>query len=220
MSARTSADGSWKRMVFTDFDGTISSEETFAGMFEALVPDLAAQILPEIMARRTSIRQGVRQLLHAIPEKRYHEVVEYVDDKSIRPGFGELVDFLDRLGVPLVVVSGGLHDMVVRMLGPLTERCHAIHALETDFSGGFLDAHCAFESAEELVAKEKVLEHYSPQIAVCVGDGVTDVNLAIRARLVYARDRLCDYLDEQGLDYVRWNDFHDVRADLERRWKE
>ncbi len=51
------------KIVFCDFDGTITAVETFAGMLKEFAPDLSAQIMPQMYARTLSLRRGVSQLL-------------------------------------------------------------------------------------------------------------------------------------------------------------
>jgi 2-hydroxy-3-keto-5-methylthiopentenyl-1-phosphate phosphatase len=49
-----------------------------------------------------------------------------------------------------------------------------------------------------------------------IGDSITDLNMAVT--VVFARDLLCHYLDEANRSYIAWNDFHDVRIALAKRW--
>jgi 2-hydroxy-3-keto-5-methylthiopentenyl-1-phosphate phosphatase len=41
-----------KRTVFCDFDGTISSEETFVALLKAFTPVLSDRLMPEMYARK------------------------------------------------------------------------------------------------------------------------------------------------------------------------
>jgi 2-hydroxy-3-keto-5-methylthiopentenyl-1-phosphate phosphatase len=209
-----------KRAVFCDFNGTISQEETFVGMCYALVPDLAAQVLPEVMARRITVRQGLRQLIQALPLDAPEAARAFVREKPARAGLPELLNFLDSQGVPFFVVSGGLRIMVEEMLGPLVSRCRDVFALDLGLSpdGQTLVPVSPCESASDLVAKEEVLLQVAPEEAVVIGDGITDLAIARRADLVFARDSLCGLLDECGKEYTRWEDFHSVRKHLALVW--
>jgi 2-hydroxy-3-keto-5-methylthiopentenyl-1-phosphate phosphatase len=51
-----------------------------------------------------------------------------------------------------------------------------------------------------------------------IGDLITDLNIAMAVTVVFARDLLCHYLDEANRSYIAWNDFHDVRIALAKRW--
>jgi len=65
------------KIVFCDFDGTITAVETFAGMLKEFAPDLSAQIMPQMYARTLSLRRGVRQLLESIPSQKYADILAY-----------------------------------------------------------------------------------------------------------------------------------------------
>jgi 2-hydroxy-3-keto-5-methylthiopentenyl-1-phosphate phosphatase len=47
---------------------------------------------------------------------------------------------------------------------------------------------------------------------------VTDLNMALSCPLVFARDRLAGYLDERGVAYEPYEDFHEVRNRLAQSW--
>jgi 2-hydroxy-3-keto-5-methylthiopentenyl-1-phosphate phosphatase len=42
--------------------------------------------------------------------------------------------------------------------------------------------------------------------------------MALSSPLVFARDRLAQYLDHQQKSYIFWNDFFEVRDYLAQRW--
>jgi 2-hydroxy-3-keto-5-methylthiopentenyl-1-phosphate phosphatase len=216
-----------KRVVFCDFDGTITAEETFVGMLKEFAPQLSEQLMPEMYALRLTLRDGVRQILESIPSACYPEIIAYTQSKPIRPGLEELLDFLDTQGVPFVVVSGGLRGMVETALSQastgkqsLLGRVAAIYAVDVDTTGEFLSVQSDFEGDTELVSKVQVMAQYPADEQVAIGDSVTDLNMALTAPVVFARDRLIQYLDKQNKPYIPWNDFFDVRAQLSQRWQD
>ena len=208
-----------KPVVFCDFDGTITAEETFVAMLKHFAPEVSAQVMPEIYELRISLREGVRQMLSAIPSDRYPEIIEFSKTKQIRPGLVELLDFLDAEGVKFVVVSGGIRIMVETVLGELVNRVEAIYAVDVSNAGDFLQVHSDFEGDTELMAKVQVMNLYDASEKIAIGDSVTDLNMGLEASLVFARDRLAKYLDERQKSYISWDDFFDVRQYLANLWR-
>jgi 2-hydroxy-3-keto-5-methylthiopentenyl-1-phosphate phosphatase len=49
---------------------------------------------------------------------------------------------------------------------------------------------------------------------IAIGDSVTDINMALQADIVFARDRLQTYLDAEGKTYLPWSDFFEIRDRL------
>jgi 2-hydroxy-3-keto-5-methylthiopentenyl-1-phosphate phosphatase len=206
------------RIVFCDFDGTITIDETFVALLRQFTPDLADRLMPEMYARRLTLRQGVRQLLESIPSAKYPEFIEFAKPKAIRSGFAEFLDFLDRHGVPFVLISGGVTVVVETVLGDLTQRMAGIHAVDLDTSGPMLQPISPFEGGTELVSKVEVIAQYPCDQAIAIGDSITDLNMALSVPVVFARDRLAVYLQESETAYIGWEDFHDIRQNLAQQW--
>lgn len=208
----------YKRIVFCDFDGTITAEETFVAMLKHFAAKPYDAMEKRMVEGRVTLRQAVRSLVESIPSSRYPQIIEFVKDKPIRPGFPELLDFLYFHGVPLVVISGGLMGSIAVKLAPFHHRIHAMHAAEVDAEEEFLRVHSSFESNEELVAKARVMKLYPCEQSIVIGDGITDLNSALAADLVFARDGLCRYLAKKNRPFIRWEDFFDVCNHLSKRW--
>ncbi|HEY9771681.1 MAG TPA: hypothetical protein V6C71_24825 [Coleofasciculaceae cyanobacterium] len=49
------------RVVFGDFDGTITSQDTFVGVLEKFTPEVAYKLLPMIYRREMILKQLVKQ---------------------------------------------------------------------------------------------------------------------------------------------------------------
>lgn len=189
-------------------------------MLKEFSPELSAQLMPEMYARRLTLREGVRQLLESIPSSRYSEVLEYAQDQPIRSGLAEFIDFLDSKNVPFIIISGGLRGMVETVLNRhgLMQRVTAISAVDVDPSQDYFQVYSEFESDTELVAKVQIMDKYTAQEKIAIGDSVTDINMALNADLVFARDRLIDYRSAANKPYIPWDNFFDIRDYLTQIW--
>jgi 2-hydroxy-3-keto-5-methylthiopentenyl-1-phosphate phosphatase len=203
-----------KRVVFCDFDGTITVAETFVAMTTKFAPDVSARLLPEIYAKRVTLRQGVRQMLESIPSSSYSDLIEFTRVQPIRSGFSEFLDFLKTEQIPIVIISGGLQGMVESVIEPYLHRIEAIHAIEVDTSGAYLQINSRYESGTEMVAKAEIMASYHADESIAIGDSITDWNMAMAASIVFARPPLTEYLDEQQKPYIPWDDFIDIRQTL------
>ena len=177
-------DNNMKRVVFCDFDGTITSRESLEAVFKRFAPELYAPIKEKMMALEITIREGVRQVLESIPSARYPEILEYVKSIPIRPGFEQLLDFLDDNAVLFVIVSGGLRGMVDARLGTLVNRAHKIFAADVDIGGEYLKVTSEFEGGSELVAKVEVMNRFDAAQRIVIGDGATDIHMAQAGTMV------------------------------------
>lgn len=204
-------------IVFCDFDGTITVIETFVGMIETFAPELSAILLPKLFNREITLKDGVTQLLESIPSETYPAMIAYAQDKPIRKGLTELLDFLDDNNIPMVVISGGLKDMVKMVLQRegILHRVKDIVGLDLDTTEEYLKVNSAFVGDTELVAKGDVIEKYPCRWRIAIGDSLTDINIALKADLVFARDRLIEYLETYDKPYFPWDDFTDIKNHLQ-----
>lgn len=207
-----------QRIVFCDFDGTITVEDTFVKVCRHFAADTVDHFLREIFKGNLSLKDGIRDIVESIPSARYPEMLDFVNGTPLRPGIERFLDFLEEKTIPFVVISGGLLGLVLRQLGEIAPRAEKIYAADVDTSGEYLRVISPFEEGSELVNKKKIMSTYCYTDAAALGDGVTDQGMAMEASIVFARKHLADFLDKCGRTYETWNDFHDVRETLEKRW--
>lgn len=211
----------FSRVVFCDFDGTITTEDTFVTMLEKFAPEVSAKLLPVIFNRQMTLKEGIKQTLGSVSSIHYPEIIEHMAHQPVRSGLEEFADFLKDLEIPLIVISGGLTDLVKAVLErqQLIEKVTAIYAAQADTTGERLRVYSTIESDTELVAKVKAMAKYPAAEKVAIGDSVTDINMALAADVVFARDRLVGYLDAENKPYIKWDNFRDVRDRLATRWQ-
>ncbi len=209
-----------KRVVFCDFDGTITRQETLVVMLNRFAPEKMKEFGKKIFQKQISLKEGVRGVVESIPSNHYKDMVRFIDDRKIREGFEELLVFLKDTNTPFIVISGGLKDSVERRLERYMEFIDGIYAPGIDTSGEFLKIVSAFEEDEELVAKVRVMELFSYHQSICIGDGATDYKMALHSNLVFARDRLADFLNKRQVRYVPWENFLDIKKHLHQTWHE
>ena len=132
-----------------------------------------------------------------------------VENVRVRPGFRELVDDFRPL-----VVSSGFHELIEPIL--------AREGIEVELRANRLDPRpdgwrvlwrdetvcpvCGEPCKRALVASNGPYAY--------VGDGYSDRCVALAADRVFARDGLADYLDEQRVEYERFDTLLDVAAAL------
>ena len=210
-----------KTIVFSDFDGTITLHETFVDLLKKFSsPGLADRLMAQMYAQTLTLRKGVTQLLESIPSDQYLNIIEFSKTHPIRSGFPEFLDFLESHDVPCVIVSGGIRIMVETVLEEFKPRLAGLHAVDLDASGDYFNVIPNYAGETELVAKVNIMAKYEFDQSIAIGDSITDFNMAMAADLVFARDRLAKYLDEQGKSYVPWNDFFEIRDYLDQYWSD
>lgn len=208
-----------ERIVFCDFDGTITAQETFVAVLKRFTPDLAAKLIPKMYALELTLREGVLQLLESMPSSVYGEILDFAASQPLRPGLPELLDFLQAQAVPFVVITGGLKAMVEAAIPTLLPKIQAVHGAELDTQGAYFKVHSPALGDSELVSKVDIMRRYPAQQTIVIGDSVTDLKMALAGDVVFARDRLAQYLGDHNVPYHSWNNFDDVQKTLARLWQ-
>ena len=199
-------------ILFLDFDGTITSEETLEGSMRlAIDPAIYEGKNRELIEGKFTLAEVLQMGFSTIPSYKYDAIMDYVRKVPIRKGFRDLILAMEELGIPVVVISGGLKPYVMEKLGPFQDRLLGIHSVDLDYSGDFMRLLPEYEEDGELMQKTLVMDQYDYKRAICVGDSMTDVGMAKACQLVFARDLLAKLLDKDGVAYVPWNNFHDIK---------
>lgn len=200
----------FQQMVFSDFDGTITVNETFRKVLQEFVPDRARAILPQLDAGTMTLRDGVAALVSAIPSARREAIIEFTASEPLRPGFEELTYFLAERHVPLVVVSSGLQFYIEALLAPWRQSIHRIHALQVDCSGPFMNLRLDHDHPREAMPKAWILRQYDAKMRIAIGDSLSDFEMVEAADRVFARDRLLQRMRERRQAVTPFRDFFDI----------
>ena len=199
------------RILFLDFDGTITSEETLEAAMRICLPrEMILDGLNRIRAGEWTLKDAVTFAFDSIPSSRLPEIMEYVRNVPVREGLGDLLDRMRELGIPTVVISGGLKPYVEEKLAPYRDRILDVYSLDVDATGPFIKLTSPCEGETDLIDKPKIMEKYDFDLAICVGDGLTDIDMAMSSQKVFARGILAEELAKRGAPFTLWEDFYDI----------
>jgi 2-hydroxy-3-keto-5-methylthiopentenyl-1-phosphate phosphatase len=208
-----------ERIVFCDFDGTITAQETFVAILKQFTPELAAELIPKMYRLELTLREGVLQMLESMPSSAYAEIIDFAAAQPLRFGLPELLDFLQIQVVPLVVITGGLKGMVEAAIPELLPKIYAVHGAEINTDSSYFKVQSPALGETELVSKVDIMKRYPAQQTIVIGDSVTDLKMALAGDVVFARDRLAEYLGDRNVAYHPWDDFHDIQRTLKKLWQ-
>lgn len=206
----------YDKILFVDFDGTITSEETFETTMRRYTPPaLFAEKMKDVMTGKIPLNEGVHMAFDMIPCSKMPEIMEYVRSVPVRPGFREMLETAKAKGIPVVVMSGGLKPYIVDKLEPYMDLITDLYAVDTDLSGETIQLHSDFEGGGETMNKALVMKTYDYKTGMCIGDSIADMSMVKASQVVFARDSLCDICDKYGIPYTKWETFFDIQKALE-----
>lgn len=206
----------YDKILFVDFDGTITTQETLEGSMRLCVPPaLYHEKEKEMLAGKLTLAQTLHLAFENIQSSRLPDIMDYVRNIPTRPGFSELLDSMEKLNIPVVVISGGLRPYVEEKLAPFKSKLLAVHSVDLDTSGPTMRLLSDYEGEGDLLEKTKIMAQYSYKEAICVGDGYTDIRMAMASHHVFARDTLAQILTQKKIPFTPWEDFHQVCKGIE-----
>ena len=205
----------YERILFLDFDGTITSEETLEGcMSLAIDRQLYKEKQREMIEGKITLAEALHEGFSSIPVSRLSEMMDYVRGVPLRPGFEELLLAMKEEGIPVVVISGGLRPCIEEKLEPYRDLILDVYSVEVDTEGDTLKLISDYEEKGDMLEKTLVMKKYDYKKAICAGDSFTDVRMAKASDMVFARDRLANILQENKIDFIPWEDFYDIKGKI------
>ncbi len=201
----------YKNIVFIDFDGTITTEDTLTGAILPFVdPKEFKEYNGKLFSGEMTLSQVVRYAYDDRPAEWMPKMLEYIDGVEIRPGFEQFLDEMQARRIPVVVISGGFRQFSQRKLAPYMDKITALHAVEMSVDGDRIKLLSDYDDGNELLKKTDVMAHYQYEHAIGIGDSLTDKNMARAVDTCFARDVLAEYLDKIGKSYEPYENFYQV----------
>ena len=198
-------------IVFVDFDGTITMEDTLEGAIRLFAsPEEFRSVKEKLVQGEMTLSQVVRYAFDGAPSERLEAMLAYVERVEIRPGFPEFLDEMERREIPVVVISGGVRQFVERKLAPWRGRFLGLHAVDLDVSTPEMHLISPYDDGNELLKKTDVMALYDYRHAVGIGDSFTDMKMSLAVDTIFARDVLAQYLQKMGRPYLPYDTFFDV----------
>ena len=206
-----------RTVVFCDFDGTIATRDVGYSLFKHFSNGENARLIPDWKAGTLSSRDCLRMeaaMVKASPA----EVLQFLDQFEIDPGFAAFEQTCRDFGIELIVLSDGL-DFYIRHI---LERFQFSH-LEVRCNTGLLgDGGITVEFPNHPhscprcgTCKGEQIEAYREQAGepcrvAFIGDGYSDACAARVADLLLAKKDLEQYCLKQKIAYTNYHDFFDV----------
>jgi 2,3-diketo-5-methylthio-1-phosphopentane phosphatase len=207
------------RSIVVDFDGTISLDDVSDGLFDAFAAPGWKEIDLEFEAGEIGSRECIERqaaLLRGTPEELTAYAVEHF---PLDPTFAPFVAWAHGHGIEVSVASDGLGLHLVPMLAaagigdlPIVTN---VAVANDGWRMEFPNAHpvCVYCGSCKMNATLRARERAGP--TAFVGDGHSDAFGALFADVVFAKRFLAEHCRAQGMPFVAWDSFEDVRAALE-----
>jgi 2-hydroxy-3-keto-5-methylthiopentenyl-1-phosphate phosphatase len=208
--------------MLVDFDGTACSSD----VAELLLTVFGDPSWPEyddaVDAGEIGLRDAI-QAQDALLRATGDELIAYaVEHCPLDPTFPSFVEWLTANGIPLALVSDGFGFYIRPILEAAGLGALTVFSNEQTWGADgrpgsmrFVNGHevCVGCGTCKMNAVLRYREAHGP--VGFIGDGQSDRYGAIYADMTFAKGELVDHCLRDGVPFVPWNDFDDVRRSLE-----
>ena len=208
--------------VLVDFDGTASTSDVAELLLRVFAEPSWADYDDAVDRGEMGLREAI-QIQDAMLRATGDELIAYaVEHCPMDPTFGPFVNWLSASGVEVALVSDGFGFYIRPILnaaglGDLTVISNEQMWAPDGRPGGmrFVNGHpiCVGCGTCKMNAVLTYRERHGP--VAFVGDGQSDRYGALYADVTFAKGELVDHCVRDGVPFVGWNDFDDVRRSLE-----
>ena len=207
-----------------DFDGTITVRDTGDDLFRTFgqFEPIHSQLLDGEMSVAEYYRRSAAMLRTGLT---LDEVHDWADQREVDPGLVDLVALCHRHNVNVVVASDGFDVYIHSILERAAVSGVDVHcnSLERDSEGRWT---ARFPGASESCScfcasckRNAVLQHLGEgDIVIFVGDGRSDTCAARHADLIFAKDHLAAWCNEERIPHHPFKTLHDVLRILAARF--
>jgi 2-hydroxy-3-keto-5-methylthiopentenyl-1-phosphate phosphatase len=215
-----------KTLVFCDFDGTISKRDVGYSLFHHFSGGENDKLLPDWKAGRMSSRECLTREAEMVKAPT-EEILSYLDQFEIDPGFVAFEQLCRRNDMPLLIVSDGLDFYINRILARnglshLEVVCNIghlnTHGIEIEFPRTNRECRRCGSCKREIIEERCGLVSQECR-TVFIGDGYSDTCATRAATLLFAKKDLERYCQAHNITYNSFDTFFDVaRILVERGW--
>jgi 2-hydroxy-3-keto-5-methylthiopentenyl-1-phosphate phosphatase len=207
------------RTLVVDFDGTITEQDLLDEI--ALTfgdEDVYREVDEGLDDNSLTLNEVIRREFEPVRAP-LGEVRDWVlENVRVRPGFRELVALAKERGWRFVIVSSGFRELIEPVLERegLADLELLSNTVDPDADGwkvGFRVA-AACEVCGQPCKRSTAAALADGSELIYVGDGYSDRCAAELADVVFARRGLASYLEERGVPFERFEDFHSVARSL------
>ena len=207
-----------KTALFFDFDNTLTAGDVLDGIIETFSPNEKWRDWEEQWAEdRLSARDCLRLQVENLRVTR-EDLFDYLSQVKIDPVFPEILRWARQRAVDVTIVSDSFVPLILRMLARNRIEGVPVFANHLEFAGDrLLPSFPYYDPAFPLYANAKArhLEPRRDRRLIYAGDGRSDLDAALVADVVFAKDSLARELEARAVSYLRFETLEPVLAHLQ-----
>ncbi|KAJ5281178.1 hypothetical protein N7478_006550 [Penicillium angulare] len=219
-----------KVIFFTDFDGTITVDDSNDFMIDNLGfgADRRRVLNKQVLEETLGFRDAFREMLSSIKTP-YNECIEtLLKNMKLDPYFEEFYYWAKENNVPIVILSSGMHPIISALLEKFLGHKPSSHLTivandvisregkDINSEGGWQityhdESHFGHDKSLEIKPYAALPDEERP-VLLYAGDGVSDLSAAAETNLLFAKEGkdLVTFCERRGMPYTTFQNWSTI----------
>ncbi|MEI8348166.1 MAG: MtnX-like HAD-IB family phosphatase [Pseudomonadota bacterium] len=209
-------------VVFCDFDGTITLEDTTDQLLEQYADPRWKDIEQEWLAGKIGSRDCLKKQIDCLPLFSSQEFEKFISRVKIDSNFLAFYNFIKTQKIDLYIVSDGLDLFIKEILktynlGEIPLFSNHLNWQEGRFNLSFPFYREDCHSGAGMCKCRKVKEISAGRHVIYIGDGRSDFCAAKHAEIIFAKGKLIEECARTNRACIPFENFQEVANDLMKR---
>ncbi len=201
-----------KLVIFSDFDGTISTRDVGNRLFHHFSEGKSEEVVARWKKNEIDSRQCLLGEGNSMRDFTETELLEFIDSFTIDESFHEFLTLVKNSNIPLYLLSDGLDLYINRLLKqngiagiPVFANNGKYGKNGLDFSFPFFEHTCGTCAN----CKGYHIRRLRPDgyTSVYIGDGKSDLCAVPEADIIFAKDYLAEYCRGEKIEFLPYDNF-------------
>ena len=210
------------QIIVSDFDGTITKKDSLYNFFDKYASKSWLDVEESWKEGKISSKECLIKEFELVEGLSEELIIDYIKDIELDEGFKDFIDFCYDFGMDFLVVSDGVDYFINKILQKngikyvklITNHARFINgrfmlSFPNDFSDCKNDAGtCKCKVISDLRKNYNKIYY--------IGDGTSDLCVADKADILFAKDGLAEHCEEKKIKYTPYNSFKDIVSYLQQ----
>ncbi len=206
--------------IFADFDGTICPQDTLVCLLDKFGAPDWRNIEMKLESGELAEKDALKYEIDTINAS-WRQAISFLKEVVvIDPAFKDFIKWIRAKNINFTILSGGFIQISRELLshhslGDLEIRANLLEIEEGKWKIIPANRPRIKDLCNHCKTSSVVEAQQAGNRVIYIGDGTTDRCPATKADVIFAKDKLQSYCQENDIDYIPFNDFSDIIDHLE-----
>jgi len=206
-------------VIFCDFDGTITTEDTIDKLLEAYADKKWLEIEKLWEEGKIGSRECLEKQLECINDFSEELLDEFIDSIEIDNNFIDFINNVKAQKIDFYIISDGFKLFIEKIFEKNGIKDIKIFSNQITLKNGKLIASFPHNredcKAQAGMCKCNTITNIAlDRKIIYIGDGRSDMCASKHANILYAKKKLADYCSSKNIDFIKFENFNDVQQSL------